>query len=391
MGFFARPRLSNEQFVQHTDDVLTLSGQTQIATTTGLALTGDTGYIPIQATGGSNNFVLTYDDTGATPVIKLKESSASGGTSNYPYVESATTTVGGLPAGQNLYNEQIVDILHDILVPTLAPTTYDELSNSLSLFPSLTNYEIGCSLSLTGTSSFNRGFVDPTYCGTCCYPAGLPTTHVFCPNWLPTPISAYTSSLSYSCPLFAVVTLITPGTNPFRSQVTYLSGDTPTYYSDGCVYSGATPAGTTACATKNLCGIYPWFWGKITCAVPAGNCRPSASCIKHEITGNTCQGLNTGNKVVAASTGTICTNFNGTVNDYLWFAAPAASCTKTCWYIDALNSGLIGGAVSPAGNLFPTPDTVTGVTTTCWSGQCYKVYVSNKQTPSTSIMQLRNS
>ena len=63
MGFFARPRLSDDQFVQHNDDQLTLSGETRIATTSGLTLYSGTTvggvnmYIPIIATGASNNFV----------------------------------------------------------------------------------------------------------------------------------------------------------------------------------------------------------------------------------------------------------------------------------------------------------------------------------------------
>jgi len=144
MAFFARPNLDDTQFKQLKGSELTLSGQTQIATTTGLTLIGDGGtYIPIQATGASNNFVLTYYDDGVIPVIKLKESSASGGTTTYPYNESATTTVGGLVAGENLYNEQVVDILHDILVPTLYPTLTNPSISSFTISPSTTLYEVG--------------------------------------------------------------------------------------------------------------------------------------------------------------------------------------------------------------------------------------------------------
>ena len=77
--------------------------------------------------------------------------------------------------------------------------------------------------------------------------------------------------------------------------------------------------------------------------------------------------------------------------DYKYYNYEYSSTTKTCWYVDALNSGSIGGVVSAGGNLFPTPTNVCPVTTICWSGQCYKVYISNYQTASTSIIQLRNS
>ena len=92
MGFFARPRLSNEQFVQHADDVLTLTGQTQIATATGLTLTDGSGNnIPVTASGASADFdVLTY----CQGVISLKPSAASGGTNIYDCASPSTCTVG---------------------------------------------------------------------------------------------------------------------------------------------------------------------------------------------------------------------------------------------------------------------------------------------------------
>ena len=387
MGFFARPRLSNEQFVQHADDVLTLTGQTQIATATGLTLTDGSGNnIPVTASGASADFdVLTY----CQGVISLKPSAASGGTNIYDCASPSTCTVGGLSACTTISGQSVNWILEKILVPTLSSSIVPE-SNSLSLLPSITCYEIGCSLSLSMVSTFDRGFVDPQYCGTCCYPVGLPTTHTFYPNWNPSVVVSC-SDLTWSEPY---VTTINPGTNPFCAEVTYLSGATPVYNSDGCVFAPAEPSGTTGYVTDSLCGIYPWYWGKVTCAGAAGFGRPTSACIKHEMTGNTCGGSNTGNKVVVTSTGTICTTFNTTENDYLWFATPCASTTKTCWYIDALNNSLIGGAVSPGGNLFPDPEAVTGVTsvgTGSWSNEEYKVYISNKQTCSTSLMQLRNS
>ena len=115
MSFFARPILDNTQFVQYNDSVLTLSGQTQIATISGLTLTdGVGGYVPIIATGGSNNYVLTYDNTGGSPVIRLKESTASGGTGVYDCASPTTCTVGGLPAGTAIFNCPINDILQCI-------------------------------------------------------------------------------------------------------------------------------------------------------------------------------------------------------------------------------------------------------------------------------------
>jgi hypothetical protein len=94
--------------------------------------------------------------------------------------------------------------------------------------------------------------------------------------------------------------------------------------------------------------------------------------------------------VVASSTGTISITFSATSDDYLWFAIPQTSTSKTKWYVDALNNGNIGGAVTPAGNLFPA-ESVVSVTTVLWAGINYKVYISNYQTATTGAMEMRNS
>ena len=396
MGFFARPRLSNDQFVQHTDDILTLTGQTQIAATSGFTLADGTGSdIIVTASGASADFdVLTY----CQGVISLKPSAASGGTNIYDGASPTTCTVGGLPSGTPISGDTVNNILQCILVPTLSANTC-AWDNSLSLLSATCTplstkiYEVGSTVSLQMLSSFDRGCVYPQYCGTCCYPVGVPITHNYCANW--NTCSVTSPALNLYTPYLACIT--GPSTQPFWSQVDYSSGCTAIYCSDGSIQAPVEPSGQTGCVSDALCGVYPWYWGKITCAVPIGDCRPNANYIKHEITGNTCGGLNSGNKVVALSNATICIIFNSTVDDYLWFATPAASTTKTKWWVSNFNCGAIGGVVSPAGNLFPAPETITGVTsvgTGSWSGQSYQVYVSNKQTPSvcsTSIMQLRNS
>lgn len=380
MAFFARPNLDNTQFKQLQGSELTLSGQTQIATISGLTLTdGSGGYVPIQATGGTNSDVLTYRDG----IIHLESFSGGSGAGTYPYNESATTTVGGLVTGQNLYNELVVDILHDILVPTLSPTI-TQFSNTLSTIPTTTYYEVGYSLSITGTSTFNRGCVNPQYCGGSPYVAGLPKVHEFQPFFNGN-VSACTTLLTTGS---TFIQTINSGSNSLCSRVWYSSGDTPIYDSSGSILYSAATSGVTSWQQKKLCGIYPWYWGRVTCAAPAGVGRPTAASIKNIITGGTacC-------KCVGVSNGTICVNFGSSSSDYIWFAIPSASTVKTKWYIDALNNGTIGGAVSAGGNLFPSQESITGVTSSSpvWSGQTYQTYVSNYQSAAMSIMELRNS
>ena len=395
MAFFARPNLDDTQFKQLKGSELTLSGQTQIATTTGLTLVGDSSVnIPIQATGATNNFVLTYDDGGVIPVIKLKESSATGATGIYPYNESATTTVGGLVAGENLYNEQVVDILHDILVPTLYPTLTNPSISSFTISPSTTLYEVGyCASGSTGISGitvFNPGTINPQYsalsdcrsCGASGYTYSAFSIDYTCLSSLPTNTYWFGSNT------------IGLDSNYIYSCVCY-SGGTQPYDSSGNTYSAPLVASATTSCYRVITGVYPWYWGTLSSSgASAGVNRPSVACIKHEMTGNTCGGTSGGTKVVGTSTGTIEVIFGSTSDDYLWFATPTGSTSKTCWYVDALNSGIIGGAVSGGGNLFPVPETVTGVTsvgTGSWTGQSYQVYVSNYQSEALSNMELRNS
>lgn len=395
MAFFARPNLDNIQFKQvQGGEPLTLSGQTQIATVSGLTLIGDGGvYIPIIATGASNNFVLTYD--GAEQVIKLKQSTASGGTTVYPYSGLTTCTVGGLNVNSCIYNCEVVDILKDILMPTVNPVLSNPSISTFILYsggtltqlPSL--FEVGRLINVDGCTVFNQGCINPQYIATCDKRSG----NVSCYEYLAfgNPYNIPTLSLS-NCQSFGS-NFINAGANWAYTCVSYGAGVQP-YDSAGSPFSSPLPSGCTGTLPIVVNGTYPWYWGKITCAAPSGVGRPDAACIKHEITGNTCGGSNTGNKVVGISSGTITVNFNSGDNDYLWFATPDASTTKTCWFVDALNKGNIGGAVSAGGNLFPAPETITNVTsvgTGSWGGQSYKIYVSNYQSCSISNMELRNS
>jgi hypothetical protein len=121
-------------------------------------------------------------------------------------------------------------------------------------------------------------------------------------------------------------------------------------------------------------GIYPYFWGVSTT-------QPTASDIVNEITGGTA------NKVLSSAANTITITF-GASSQYLWFAHFTNYTNKTVWYVDALNSGSIGGGT----NLFGTP-TTNSVNSPdgYWSGINFEIYISNYQTSTTGSMQLRNS
>jgi hypothetical protein len=381
MAFFARPNLDNIQFKQLPDTTLTLSGQTQIATTSGLTLTdGEGGYVPIVATGKQNNYVLTYD--GVEDVIKLKESTASGGIGVYPYDESSTIAIGGLSANTYLYNENVVDILQEILVPTLNPTLTNPSISSFTINPNNTIYEVGSNITISATAYFNPGVINPQYTSlSSCRSNGTQYYEYMVQGVI---TGCTTNSPSNTYPLGSVD--ISDGNNLISSKIYYCSGVQP-YDSAGAIYDSPLVAGATTPSQKTICGTYPWYWGiESSGDAASGVNRPTSTCIKSLITGGTA------NKCVDLSNNTLYVQFNSTSDDYLWFATPVGSTTKTCWYETALNSGLIGGNT----NLFPNAIIESDIysSSPVWSGQSYQIYISNYQSASstpTSIMELRNS
>jgi hypothetical protein len=66
--------------------------------------------------------------------------------------------------------------------------------------------------------------------------------------------------------------------------------------------------------------------------------------------------------------------FNSATDDFLWFAIPVTAGLKEIWYVDSLNTGLIGGPASFFGNLFPDPVQVT------YNGVLLDLYISTART-----------
>jgi len=133
----------------------------------------------------------------------------------------------------------------------------------------------------------------------------------------------------------------------------------------------------------NVTSTFPVFYGKVASGgAGAGQNRPVAN-----------QALiNSGTKLVITSSGTITLSFNTTPDDYMWFAVPASSPLKTIWFVNALNTGNIGGAVSAGGNLFPAPNSVlVDSPTVLWNGILYNIYIANYQSAVSLPMELRNS
>ena len=371
MSFFARPNLSDLEMKQLIGTQLTLSGQTRIATTSGLTLTdGVGGFIPIVATGATIGSVLTYN---GNKIVLISSSGTSGGL--YSGASPTTISVGGLISGSSIASQSISSIIESIVAPVLNPSLINP-SEIFSISPLNTLYEVGTNINITGCTVFSRGSVSPAYCGGTNVRSGLPTYYEY--NVWGTPTCAI-STFTTNTICFGSHP-VTVGNNTLSSKVWYSCGAQP-LNSSGGNYSTPLPSGSSNTSAITISGIYPYFYGNVTCAVQSGCNRPAA----------TAGLITSGTKVAQPSTGTICINFNSTDTQYVWFAIPSTSPSKCIWYVDPINTGVIGGSASAGGNLFPNYNTVNSVTTTFWSGISYKLYISNYQTAINTIIELRNS
>lgn len=136
MTFFSRPNLSDIEFKQTDDSVLSLSGLTKIKNVSGLTLSngqGDDVLINISgaSSGTSENHVLTYTNG----EITLKPSSSSGGTTDFN--TDRITTRSGIPEVCVGGDCTINNFLEEYFFPAVGPTS------SLSIATGGDNREFG--------------------------------------------------------------------------------------------------------------------------------------------------------------------------------------------------------------------------------------------------------
>lgn len=276
---------------------------------------------------------------------------------------SSGKTAGKYTNGQTipLTGKTPQEAFNDIFVETLFPTLSAPSLGALALNQSTTQ-EFGATLaSLVLSATFNRGSINPQYAAANAFRSGLPTAHLFTSSI--GPVNVTSNSLNVSNELINYVVQL--GNNLFSAQVSYTQGTQPKD-SAGNNFGAALAEGNSNTVTVAIQGILPYFFGK-TSSLPTVN-----------------QALiDSGTKAVALSNGNITVNFNAT-SEYLWFAIPETSTSKTVWYVNALNNGSIG---SPS-DLFGA-FTALSVDSAIWTDQNYKVYVSNYPTSVASI-QLNN-
>lgn len=284
--------------------------------------------------------------------------------------------VGGASAGtaaSTWKTKSVVEVLDDILFPTIQASISVNKSVSLSVSGTSGTLETGSSHTRTLTATFAQGNItngDNTPGPSL---VGAATQYTF----TGTNISS-TTQAGNALSLGSVV--VANGSNNWAVTVDHSAGSGAYYDNKGVAgtnLDGSRVSGsaTDSASSPSITGIYPYYWG-------VSGSSLTASDVANEIQyGNP-------TKVVSSSTGTIAIVF-GASNQYIWFAIPSTSTSKTVWYISALNSGSIGGA----SNLFGTESSQSMTSNAgYWSGVSYKVYISNYATSTGSdSMQLKNS
>lgn len=222
-------------------------------------------------------------------------------------------SVGGYSTGDVvLINTDFTTVMKKLLMKA-QPVSYLAPTSALSKSPTTNYYELGSSLNITLTPTFNArdsGGID---------------THVLKKNGVEvhTDFSAYLDS-------FVADTL---GTITYSSTITYLQGACKLNNLGDQDCTGRIEAGSlTKSQTTNI--ILPWFYGVSD-------------------TDDVSDIYATGTKVVSNVTAELTVNSFGSGIKFMWFAVPKGSKTFTSWYRTELNQGSIGNP----GDLFKAKET----------------------------------
>lgn len=222
-------------------------------------------------------------------------------------------SVGGYSTGDVvLINTDFTTVMKKLLMKA-QPVSYLAPTSALAKSPTTNYYELGSSLNITLTPTFNArdsGGID---------------THVLKKNGVEvhTDFSAYLDS-------FVADTL---GTITYSSTITYLQGACKLNNLGDQDCTGRIEAGSlTKSQTTNI--ILPWFYGVSD-------------------TDDVSDIYATGTKVVSNVTAELTVNSFGSGIKFMWFAVPKGSKTFTSWYRTELNQGSIGNP----GDLFKAKET----------------------------------
>lgn len=172
-------------------------------------------------------------------------------TSSGSYSGTAERTVGGFTEGvtySNLNLQQFGDmLLKEEKFPILTAPSSTFTSNQ-------TGYkEVGEILSITFTSTFNRGSISPQYTAASPYRSGLPNTY----EYIGTGLSNQSSTSLTDIQSISAYTVLINGQS-WQGRVAYDGGVQPKS-SYGNNYNSPLSAGNSNYTTRTITGVYPYF------------------------------------------------------------------------------------------------------------------------------------
>lgn len=319
--------------------------------------TAVTGTAPAPTTSANSGIDITGTNINTTYNTSIADSVVS-------------VAVGGAPAAAaaSWKAKNIVQVLDDILFPTILASVGTAKSVDLAVSGSSGTLEIGTSHSRTLTATFNQGTIRNGNGSTNSNPlVGTATSYTFTGTGI--------SSTSQTGNQFTFNSTVQSGSNSWGVVVAHEAG-TGTY-TDNKGVSGtnldsqrAAGSATDATSSPAINGVHPYYYLKSTSPIT------TASMVAAIQNG-------TATKVVSSSTGTLTIPWAMNA-EYLGVAYPSTSTTKTKFYVTQLNSGDITAVFNPVSN-------PTSVTTGNWT-QDYRIHVSSSaQSSSVANIELRNS
>ena len=346
-----------------------------------------TGVLPDGTTSSITNATeLAMDDanftvSAGTPTTKAEVTSAYNTT-----IDSTTSVAININDLNNLTAADFVglsttEVLNKLLFPTLdpqyfvptatltdsAPSTVEIgslVNNTLTLelikndsggydsvSPSITSSLSG-SLTVGGVTSTSVQNLDPQF--------GYP--------------NANNDNFKYTCTAADNFTMPASGSVTYTSSIGYSAGN-ELKDSTGTDSGPAIQAGSKTPSNSGVAGIYPWFHFRSSSPITTASMQAAIAA------GNA-------TKELSSSTGTIDVPFLiASPGEYLAVAYPATSTTKTKFFVNVSNQGLISVIFNdpPVTAPVDSPDQF-------WTGINYKIIVSNAPQQSTdSPLELRNN
>ena len=187
--------------------------------------------------------------------IDYTKPSGGGGGGGEPelFTGSASIDVGGVKAGDSWTNAPLSVVVNDIINPELNPVltapSFTFTSNNTGL------KEIGSSLNISLTATFNRGSITPQYTATEPYRSGLPSRYIFTG-----PASEEISSTQLAVTKTISNHIVTIGDTIFGCSVVHSEGVQPKT-SKGNDFNTPLSAGTLSPKTVTIKGVYPTYSG----------------------------------------------------------------------------------------------------------------------------------